>query len=286
MRQMGPRHVPIFRWTLRIAVAMAGLWVVGSAEARWEIECKVEHRRSLLYEPIKVELVINNRTGQAMHLGRSPEDPQLEVLVERGPNNLVDDVKPLVFDPPLVVPPRGTVRREINLLDYFKVYATGPYSVQAQVLWGGEATHSNRTYLDIIPGMEMAHFTGAPAPDGKARYFTLLKAHRELGSYLFLRVDLRSEGTCLGVYNLGRLVTIYDPDVQLGMDGSLHILHQSGPGQSLHSVFNAAGRPTAQTAHPATGELLLTETSIGTFVVESHAVTPVEMPPIPVPPSR
>jgi hypothetical protein len=246
----------------------------GAAQAQWGLSCRLNHRRTLLYEPVLAEILIQNNSSRVVHLNRGPDDPVFELRVERAPGQVIREDPPLVFEPPLIVPPREAIRREVNLLEHFDMFSTGPYSVQARLGSADEAVASRRVYLDVIPGLELNSVSGPRSEDGSATRFTLLRAHRELGTHLFMRVTRRPGDRCLGVYDLGRLIALYDPDLQVDVREAVHVLHQSGPATATHSVFSPDGRAVSQEAHVAHGKPQLRETTRGDLVVESRVVAP------------
>jgi hypothetical protein len=91
------------------------------------------------------------------------------------------------------------------------------------------------------------------AADGGVRTFSLLALHREGNEHLFLKIEDEDRGLCYAVHELGGSVRLYPPVLKTDAAGHVNILHQSGPAQLTHSVFDADGRVQERTVYRLSG---------------------------------
>ena len=77
------------------------------------------------------------------------------------------------------------------------------------------------------------------------RSYTLRTLNRDRREVVFLRINDDDRGMCYGVFELGAIVRMFEPKLQMDEVGNIHVLHQSGPWQFTHSVFTPHGDPVA-----------------------------------------
>ena len=112
-------------------------------------------------------------------------------------------------------------------------------------------------FLDVLPGLEIARLSaGVPAEPDATRLYTLRTLNRDRVEVMFLRIDDDDRGVCYGVFELGRIVRLYEPKLQVDETGNVHILHQSGPWQFTHSVFTPRGEPVLQEVYSGEGSAI------------------------------
>jgi hypothetical protein len=134
----------------------------------------------------------------------------------------------------------------VNLLPAYQVRSTGPYTIQARVEWGDKAFLSQKEFLDVMPGLDVGRLAvGLPGAPQDTRIFSIKTLTRDRMELLFLRVDDENSGQCLGVFELGRIVRQYKPQMQFDNKGHVHVLHQSSPWKFTHTEINPDGIPVS-----------------------------------------
>ena len=215
-----------------------------------QISCRIEPTRAVLYEPIIATIRIQNTTGRAITLRDDTPGARLWMEIEQQPGRTMRQTSPFVLGNPLVVPPRETITHRINIAQAYDMRNTGPYTIRARLDWDGTAYVSGKVFVDVVPGLEVKRLMGAVAPDGTGRrLYRLLSLNRDRGEHLFLRIDDESQGLCYGVMDLGRIVRVQSPMMQVDGANHIHILHQAGPGRFLHHVFTPNGEQVLRRAY-------------------------------------
>ena len=230
------------RKTISILCAAAVLTAV-TARAQLTVQCSVSSPRVLQYEPIIATLTVGNHTSEPIELTSSGPDARVSFDVEDAPGSLVNPTDVSVLTSPLRIQPQETKQAKVNLLSAYRISRAGPYTITARVRWGGKIFISPKVFLDVLPGLEIAKLV-AGMPGGKgSRTFSLRTLSRDLAERVFLRIDDEDQGTCYGVFDLGRIVRLYSPRMTVDGLGHVHVLHQSGPWQYTHTEFTSDGRP-------------------------------------------
>ena len=220
------------------------MWA-GLASAQVEMTFSLPHHEVLELETVPALVTLVNRGGKPLQQGADYDlafdiTDSSGVQIRRRPNQA------------LIVPgtlPAGqsiTVTNDLSLT--YQIARQGPYTVQARLKLAQRALVSGREYLDVMPGAEVAVAEGV-AGDGSARRYSLRQLSRKNISRLYLRVDNPEASLCYGVVDLGRVIPLRAPILQVDGQGLIHALHMTGPVQFIHSVFSPDGELVAQQTH-------------------------------------
>lgn len=206
---------------------------------------KLEFTECLEWAPVTALVTLENKGTEPARLGA---DYQLsfEVRDERG--TLVRSRAESELNIPLQLDPGSSVEVTNDLHCLFCIDRQGQYVVTAKLQTHNRVLASEKVFLDVMAGSELAH-AEVTLPDGSERRYELRQMSRDRKSYLFLRVDDPAKGLNYGVYELGRYVPLKKPELQVDQNGLAHILHLAAPNQFLHSVFSPTGDLVAQQPH-------------------------------------
>ena len=253
------------RLALLAAFFLGGL----QAFAQIDIRCALDAAQALQYEPIRLTLQIVNNAGEDLVL-RGPEaNAALSFEIEQLDGELLPCKREQIFPEGLRIPSRQPVVRMINLLDYYDMRKEGPYSIRARLDWRGKAYLSPKVLLDVFPCVEIGRFSAGRPSGGEVRVCTLRVATRDHADHLFVRIDDEEQGMCFGVYDVGRIVRLFTPVIQMDAAGQFHVLHQSGPWRYTHSIFTSEGVPVSSRFYTAElNDVSLAETEDGTVSVK------------------
>ncbi len=213
-----------------------------AAGAQVDIRCRLAHTTVILYESIPMDVTIVNNTGQPLTFGVPEANAALMFDIERSPGALMMPTGASVWTGAVTVAPMGTLKQTVDLLPAYPILNTGPYSITARLEWSDRAFISSRMFLDVVPGFEVARETASVPGMGRAiRTYTLRTLNRDKTERLFLRIDDDDEGRCYGVFDLGRVVRMYKPNMEVDEEGDVHALHQAGPSFFVRHVFTPYG---------------------------------------------
>ncbi len=260
----------------RINIAVCILCgLAGAVHAQVEVSCRVEPSRAVMYEPVIAHVRIQNNTGSEITINDSGADGRLWMEIERVPGRPVRQREPRLLAEPMVIPPRESVTRRINISRAYDLRSTGQFNVRARVNWAGRSLASGRAFLDLVPGLERARLTGAAGPEGsQPRLYRLLTLNRDRGEHLFLRVDDEHAGVCYAVVHLGRLVRIQDPKMRIDESNNLTILHQTSPARYLYHVFTPNGKLVNRRLYTSEERgVTLVRSTDGSYIVSGAAAS-------------
>ncbi len=236
--------------TRRLVFALlCALCAALAAPAQVSLRIRLAHASVLDMEPAVVAVTIQNDTPQDLVIGGT-NAAVLQFDIEESPGTLLRATGKPVLAEEVAVPARGSRTVETDLVQPYLLRKPGPYTVTAIVRWNDEVFASNRDYLDVLPGLEIRRLQALTSekPPSKLTY-SLRTLGRERHQYLFLRVDNEAKSLCYGVYDLGTVVRMFEPQVKFDNAGRIHILHQSAPTRFTHSVFETDGVPVSTKFH-------------------------------------
>lgn len=253
-----------------VLAAMVYATAAFPAAAQISMQCRLENARTVLFEPIIMSLDIINNTGDILDFSGAIPNAHLAFDVEQSPGVVVPPTGVPLFAQAVAIKSGDTFSGKVNLQATYKITDTGPYTVTTRVEWGGKVFISPKLFLDVLPGLEIAKLVaGIPKDPNVVRSYTLRTLNRDRCETVFLRINDDEKGMCYGVFDLGTIVRMFEPKLQVDDVGSIHVLHQSGPWQFTHSVFTPHGDFVAQEVYSAEGSSIeLKQTEDGRIVVQ------------------
>lgn len=226
----------------RIAPFLLAVVLPSAAFSQIEVTARLAHSRVLQYEPVVVQLKIVNNTAAPLDVGSEGGNAILTFDVEQEPGVLAPATGAVRLDEPLLVGPQQEVVRNLDILSAYAIRRTGPYTITARVEWGGRLFLSSKMFLDVVPGLEISRLISqVPGEPSATRTYTLRTLNRDRMERLFLRIEDEDAAICYGVVDLGQIVRLYPPTVQVDGLGDVHILHQSAPSQYTHTILTPNG---------------------------------------------
>jgi len=231
-------------------------------QAQIDLRLSVPHSRYIQYEAIEVTVEIENNSGAPLDFGGDGTS-SLSFEVEQSPGRQLQAWRPIAFPDGLRLRHGERGSRSVDVSRHYDMRSMGPYGLVAKVRAGDKSYTSARSYIDIVPGLEIASLSSGD------REFSLRTVHRGLGDFLLLRVNDVSKSLSLGVYDLGRLLRTYSPALRLDGAGHVHVLHQSGPNHYTHSTFSTDGTPLQRTAEYSATPAQLDDDGTGNLVMRA-----------------
>ena len=229
------------RWRyLGVIWLAAGLGL--SASAQIEMNWSLAHNRTVLMEPIRAIVSIANYTGRTLDL-TSNGNARLRFDIEDQPTSFVAETGEPLVRRAMIIPAGETREVEVNLLDGYRIIKGQSYMLRPMLEFDGVRFGGARLSLEVQPGLELlARNYGMPG-SGAARAVSLRQIHRERSDRLFFRIDDPDAGRCYGLYELGRVIRFFTPQLERDRDDVFHVLHQSAPDRFVHARFSDDGTP-------------------------------------------
>jgi len=228
------RH--IFLWIVALLLCVAGV------QAQVEINWALEHRRTVLMEPVMATVRIVNNTGIELDLTPGG-NARLGFDVEDQPTSIVPFTgQPLVREAP-PIPSGETHDVVVNLLDAYRILYGQSYMLTPFIEVDGMRFFGKRASLEVQPGLELLKRSYGMPSLGTAREVSLRLIHRDRIDHLFFRIDNSENGYCLGVYDLGSIIRFFTPRLELDAENIFHVLQQTTPDRFRYSSFGYDGMP-------------------------------------------
>ena len=267
------------RPTICTAVSAGILCVLSySGLAQLDVRGRLRHKRLLRYEPVIVDLRIVNRSSELIQLSLSNASSRLVFDVEQVPGGQIPERSDGEMRT-INVPPRASIEESIDLLKIYDLRTTGPYTIRAHIDWEGTSFISPPMYLDILTGFELTHLVADAPRGGSRRVYTLRTLYRDSADQLFLTVEEKGS-VCLGVLDLGSVVRLNEPQLQVDGEGDIHVLFQHSPSLFFHCIIDGGALLISrrESFRVAYGHLEILEDDSGrVFIVGAdsrEAVTP------------
>ncbi len=226
----------IFLWIAALLLCAVGV------QAQVEINWALEHRRTVLMEPVMATVRIINNTGIELDLAPGG-NARLGFDVEDQPTSFVPFTgQPLVREAP-PIPSGETHDIVVNLLDAYRILYGQSYMLTPFVEVDGMRFFGKRASLEVQPGLELLKRNYGMPSLGTAREVSLRLIHRDRIDHLFFRIDNSENGFCLGVYDLGSIIRFFTPQLEIDSDKVFHVLQQTTPDRFRYSSYDYDGTP-------------------------------------------
>ena len=224
---------------LSLVMLLACAW---SARGQVHLVVRPEHDAVLQHERTRLFVTVRNDSGLSILMDtRNPRNTvHFEVLVtkNRGTRLKPRSSRPLVNR--LFLEPDESEELMIDLTDGFDLSAMGHYQIRASLTFEGRTYTSARVVIDVVNGMEVAKVRRVVAGYADlTREYSLRYWRRDMIEQLFLRVDEPSTETNYGVFGLGPLLRVATPQVTVDSDGTIVVIHQSGPDRYTRSTLRS-----------------------------------------------
>lgn len=224
-------------------------------------------------EPVEFELRLRNNTGGILRFGGDDATAVLSVRIESDPGRLIPPLRDTAFLSGAVIMPLETKTMRLNLGPAYYLRAGGIYRVVFTVSWGGRKFTAAPVFIDVRGGAVLQSIkTGLPLQKGATRLYTLKYLQKDKGEALYLLIEDDDNKISYGVFNLGRMVRFYQPELKVDESGNAHVLFQTPDGVYIHTAFTATGIRLFSRPYAASrGIIRLAGTAAGEVVVESES---------------
>ncbi len=215
------------------------------AGAQVALRLDVPDAAVMVYEEIQARLAVRNDAGRLLVLGEGGScDATLRLYVMRDGYRMMKrrDDRPLLAPTTLLPGDTQTVR--LPLASLFDLRTAGRYTLRAAVEVGNASYTSPETEVTIAEGVEFGRVTaGVPGAEGVSRTYVASYFHKGPGEYLYLRIEDPAGTMVYGLFNVGRVIRVRQPELRVDGAGNAHVLFQTLGAAYIHAAFTPFGVP-------------------------------------------
>lgn len=217
--------------------------------AHAQLQVNIALKRSLYvsYEPLIINVTVQNLTGNSLHLADSATAPWFGFQIETLDGRPVPPRTSRYSNQPVMIPAGGKISRSINLTPLYPIAEFGGYRVRANIHDASRNQFHTSPPLtfEITEGRPLFKKTvGVPADQpggGGTRDITLMTHRLPSSTQLYLRIEDRKTGTVYCTHRLGRIVSYGTPQIELDANNRIHILQNVAPKAFLYSHIGLNG---------------------------------------------
>ncbi len=267
-------------WQGHYRLVLASCLLLGwsfPALAQLSVELQVPASKVLPYEAVIVKVALRNHSGRALLFGSGSNCARLSFMIEKDEGRMVPPLSSAPFLNNLELMPGETGSFEFNLPRLYAIRALGLYKVRAVVEFGAVAYASMPAFLEVARGFELTRLmAGVPDDPGLSRTYVLEYMQKDTAEEnLYMRIEDETSHEVHGMFNLGRLVRVHAPSLEVDESGNIHVLFQSPGAGFIHAAFTPYGVALGTENYPgANRQTQMVRLPNGRVVVTSPAVQP------------
>ena len=223
-------------------ILLALLWCPLGASGEVKVKLRLEYTSYLQYEPVNAYVTIENDSDYELFMGKTEKDgnSRIEFIVKKDKDEVVQrsEKRPILTNFRVKQGEKWEAMRDVST--WYNLTTMGRYTVRAVVYLNGQAWQSNVAMIDIVRGIEVASKTrSVPGYEDLVRTYSLRYWSRGGVEYLFLCVDEESTKLNYGIIELGPVVRVAKPVVEVDKNGNVIVVHQSSRDCYTRSVFKS-----------------------------------------------
>ena len=233
----GDHRTPAAVWMALLLVAP------GSAVAGLKLSLRPAHASVVRFESIPVFVKIVNDSGKVFATRGAGDAKGAEVtfVIERADQRLVSRTRKEPMCEKFSLGPDEGREIMVDVSRWYEMASIGKYVVRAAVEWEGQSFLSDQVLLDVVNGIEVAEVEReVPGYPDRVRRYSLRYWPRESGEHLFLSVDEDRAHMNYGVFEVGTVLRVMRPAIEVDRAGKVRVTHQSGPDRVTRTLFESA----------------------------------------------
>jgi len=210
-----------------------------------QLKLRLEHSVTLQYEPIAAFVTIVNDTARPFVISEAGQESAavLELVIRREVNGEEEEVarlKEALLVEKVYISSDQKEEVMIEMSNFYDMREEGRYLVSVKVVWNGKTYWSERTVISVVAGLELASVSkSVPGYPDRVRTYSLKYWARESKEFLFLMVEEEPSKLVYGVFQLGPLVRVFKPFVEVDRAGNVRTVHQAGNDCYVHTFFKS-----------------------------------------------
>ncbi len=219
--------------SLRTMLSFAGVLLavaVSNAWSQWvAIDARPLYGNYIVGEPATVNLLIENHGAQPLVIDEHPAfaGNQIEFDLRHDPMVRLPKTREGQIVPELNLMHNEAYSNRINLSSWYPLLREGRYRVSAALRHNDRLYSSRQRVFDVVPGIELARGTTARDEGPGTRHFQLVYWARQGRELLFLRTSDQPEDVVWLTLELGPIVRIATPRMEIESPRQLTVIHQA-----------------------------------------------------------
>lgn len=213
-----------------------------TSRADLKLSLKIDPSSAIQFETVNAYVSVYNDNDSLfiLDVNDSNNVARAFFMVEKKPDGKVKvmDDRPPVRWIKIMPGEKHDFISDISLL--YDLGQKGRYVIKAAIEVGKIRYESNPVIIDVVRGIEIASATrpvpGYPDVD---RRYTLRYWTRDKREFLFLCIDEDEGKTSLGVFQLGTLLRVSKPALNLDRAGNVQVIHQTNRDCFIMSRFES-----------------------------------------------
>lgn len=213
----------------------------GSVKADLQVRFSVDPDTVLLYEPASVFMRIRNDSQYPLEIG--PEGPaSLRLSVTMVDGRAVRRINQRPFFSSRRLMPDEQTDIMFDITRFFDFSNEGRYRIEMEILWNERSYIAPARILEVVRGIELTSIQrSVPGYSHIMRVYTLRYWRRDGGKKLFLVVEDPQINTIQGVFELGSLMRVSAPRINVDRHGNVAVVHQSRPTRFTRTLLKSTG---------------------------------------------
>lgn len=222
-------------WALAVGVLVAGF----AAAQQIEVGMTLAYNNFVIGEPVLVQLEMLNATRDLIDIGG--KDSKDRIMVEITKGGQYNDLKPFNSDPiagAFQLKPGQSTHHKVELDKWFSLIQEGKYVVRLMVVHNGIRYESTKKSFDVVPGITVKEGVQMFVKNQELkRLFKLVYWHRNQADRLFLRIEDEPGERIWDSIDLGALMRMTPPKLDISPDGEITVVHRSTQDAFIRTVL-------------------------------------------------
>lgn len=222
-------------WALAAGVLVAGF----AAAQQIEVGLTLAYNNFVIGEPVLVQLEMLNATRDLIDIGG--KDSKDRIMVEITKGGQYNDLKPFNSDPvagAFQLKPGQSAQHKVELDKWFSLIQEGKYVVRLMVVHNGIRYESTKKSFDVVPGIPVKEGVQMFVKNQELkRLFKLVYWHRNQADRLFLRIEDEPGERIWDSIDLGALMRMTPPKLDISPDGEITVVHRSTQDAFIRTVL-------------------------------------------------
>lgn len=197
-----------------------------------------EYSNFIEFEDIRGYIELENKSQQPFVMDEKSEGNVCHIRVKVSRYNTQEYLRPLTnLITEIVIFPDENKKIFFNLSDIYDMTKQGSYIVQAEVQWNNQCFVSEKRVIEVVRGIEiLSSWKMLPGHTDRIATYSLRYIVRNRSEFLYI-VAYEEGRMCYGVYNLGSIVRVMKPEINISNDGTIIVKHRSAANNITTSVL-------------------------------------------------
>lgn len=224
----------------------AAILLAAQAQAQIQVELKFKRVQYIAYEPVIATVNITNLAGRDIELRDDAGERWFGFEITADEGRFLERLN-REPEPPLKIATGQTVSRRVNLTPLFPIHDLAAYHAKAHVYFAdlNKFFYSQAKVFHVIDVRPFWQRTiGVPDGNlgaGQMRTYSLLSNRFPDHTKLYVRVEDKNTGAVYTTLSLGRVIAFDEPQAELDLRNSLHVLHCAAPRTWAYSQIGPNG---------------------------------------------